>query len=70
MNSSFKYNTATQTFLPDISEITLFCENQKVGTCAIDLVQYIDVTPVVEKVVIASEQAVSNAFNHKVLVGD
>ena len=38
MNSSFKYNTTTQTFLPDISEITLFCENQKVGTCAIDLV--------------------------------
>ena len=38
MSSGFKFDVATQTFLPDISEITLFCENKKVGSCAIDLV--------------------------------
>lgn len=55
MSSGFKYDTYTQTFLPDISEIALFCENQKVGACAIDLVQYIDRQSKLEKVVITSE---------------
>ena len=27
MSSGFKYDSATQTYLPDISEITLYCEN-------------------------------------------
>ena len=70
MSSGFKFDTATQTFLPDISELTLFCENQKVGTCAIDLVQYIDRQAKVEKVVIASENATHNALAHKVLIGN
>ena len=42
MNSGFRYDGYTQTFLPDISELTLYCENQKVGTCSIDLASYID----------------------------
>ena len=70
MDSSFKFDGATQTFLPDFSEISLFCEGQKVGSCTINLVQYIDRKPVVEKVVIASEHATHNALDHKVLIGD
>jgi len=62
MSSGFKYDTATQTFLPDMSEITLFCENQKVGTCVIDLVQYIDRHAKIEKVVIASSNAAHDAL--------
>ena len=70
MTSGFKYDVSTETFLPDISEISLFCEGRKVGSCAIDLVAYIDLEPKVEKVVIASEQATHNALSHKVLIGD
>ena len=63
MMSGLRYDTSTQTFLPDISELTLFCENRKVGTCTVDLVQYIDArTPTVEKVVITSEEAAHNAL--------
>ena len=70
MDSGFKFDAATQTFLPDFSEISLYCENQKVGSCVIDLVQYIDQKPKIEKVVIASEEAMHNALDHKVLIGD
>ena len=70
MGSSFKFDSATQTFLPDISEISLYCENQLVGTCAIDLVSYIDKQAKLEKVFIASEKAAHNAFDMKVLIGD
>lgn len=52
MKSGFKFDLTTQTFLPDISEITLFCENKKVGTFVIDLAQYIDLPSRVEKAII------------------
>lgn len=70
MSSSFRFDGHTQTFLPDISEISLFCENQLVGTCAIDLVSYIDKQSKLEKVFIASSQAMHNPYDHKVLIGD
>ena len=70
MSSSFKYDSHTQTFLPDISEISLYCENQLVGTCAVDLVSYIDKQCKLEKVFITSSQAMHNAYDHKVLIGD
>ena len=70
MNSAFKYDVSTETFLPDISEISLYCENRKVGSCVIDLVQYIDATSKIEKVVIANKHATHNALDHKVLLGD
>jgi len=42
MSSGFKFDVATQTYLPDISELTLYCEGKKVGTCTVDLATYID----------------------------
>lgn len=42
MKSGFKFDLHTQTFLPDISEVTLYCENKKVGNFIVDLAQYID----------------------------
>lgn len=70
MGSNFKYDNSTGTYLPDMSELTLFCEGKKVGTCMLDLVSYIDRKPVVEKVSIASNEALSNTDNLKVLAGD
>ena len=70
MTSGFKFDVSTQTFLPDISEITLFCEGRKVGSCNVDLVAYIDVEPKVEKVYVASENSLHDALTHKVLIGD
>ena len=42
MSSGFKFDAVTQTYLPDISELTLYCEGKKVGTCTVDLASYID----------------------------
>ncbi len=70
MKSGFKFNTATQTFLPDISEVTLYCEKKKVGTCVIDLAQYIDVPSRVEKALMSGSEDPNDPVKHKVLVGD
>ena len=53
MNSGFKYDATTSTYLPDISELTLFCEGQKVGTCTVDLASYIDKKAVSEKAIMS-----------------
>jgi hypothetical protein len=70
MNSGFKFDTATQTYLPDISEVTLFCENKKVGTCIIDLAQYIDEPTKVEKAIMSGSEDPNSPVKHKVLNGD
>lgn len=53
MGSNFKFDNSTSTYLPDMSELTLYCEGNKVGTCMLNLVSYIDRKPAVEKVTIA-----------------
>ena len=70
MSSGFKFDTSTQTFLPDISELTLFCENQKVGACSVDFVHYIDKQPKIEKAVIAQDALRGNLGKKLLLVGD
>lgn len=71
MVSGLRFDTGTQTFLPDISEITLLCEEKRVGQCAIDFANYIDVTPKIEKAVIGSSRSATDAsLGHKVLIGD
>ena len=72
MSSGFKFDVSTQTFLPDISELTLFCEGQKVGTCTVDLAGYIDQKPEVEKVIIkpADDAGSHHALGNHALYGD
>ena len=70
MSSGFKFDTSTETYLPDISTLTLFCGQDKVGSVSINLTQYIGCKAKLEKVVIASEEAVHDALDHKVLIGD
>ena len=70
MSSGFKYDVSTQTFLPDISELTLYCEGKKVGTCTVDLATYIDKHASFEKVLIMAAEAGHNALAQKALYGD
>ena len=71
MSSGFKFDVSTQTFLPDISELTLFCEGQKVGTCTVDLAAYIDQQASFEKVIMApAETDGHNVLANHALYGD
>ena len=70
MNSGFKYDVSTNTFLPDISELTLFCEGKKVGTCTVDLASYIDKQASVETVYMSEVGSNHNALTQKALYGD
>ena len=75
MSSGFKYDVGTDTFLPDISELSLFCGTDKVGTCVIDLVEYIDKKPAVEKIVWYNpadmeKQSTMSYANRKLLMGE
>ena len=70
MKSAFKFEVSTQTFHPDISEISLYCENHLVGSCILDLVQYIDAVPKIEKIFIGDKNTILNGLDHKILLGD
>ena len=72
MKSGFRFDASTQTFVPDISQITLFCENQKVGSCEIDLVPYIDKQVKIEKAMIAGTGSFceSEHSQKRALIGD
>ena len=42
MNSSLSFDNATEKWLPDVSTLSLYCNDEKVGDYEIDLSEYID----------------------------
>ena len=69
-DAGLKYVEQSDTWLADINELTLICDDEKVGTCSFDIAPFIDQGTQSFKAEIQPEHYEVQTYNEVVLKGD